>query len=89
MRNYSVVIAVSTVCGFLIAGCNDGTSTVPPSSPAAPSATAFETYAVQVIQGSTCENTAPVETNKIEFSFAADQDTAVPRDVSAIAASCV
>lgn len=88
MRNYLVVIAVSTVCGFLVAGCNDSTSTVPPSSPPAPSATAFETYAVEVIQVSTCENTKPVETNNIEFSFAADQDTAVPRDVSGISPSC-
>ncbi|MDP9088999.1 MAG: hypothetical protein M3O26_09705 [Pseudomonadota bacterium] len=89
MRNYSVVIAVTAVCGFLVACGNDGTSKVPPSSPAAPSATAFETYAAQVIQGSTCENTAPVETSNIEFSFAADQDTAAPRDVSAIAPNCV
>lgn len=88
MRNYLGVIAVSAVCGFLLAGCNDRASTVPPSSPPAPSATAFEAYAAEVIQVSTCENTAPVETNNIEFSFAADQDTAAPRDVSGISPAC-
>lgn len=86
MRNY--LIAGAAVCGFLVAGCHDDPGKTPPSSPAAPSATAFEAYAIQVIQVSSCENSAPVETNNIEFSFAADQDTAVPRDVSGIAPAC-
>jgi hypothetical protein len=87
MRKYLTVILGGAVAGFLVAGCHDDTGN--PPTPAAPSATSLETYVHELIQGSTCESTDPVQTNSIEFSFAADQDTADPRDVSTDAPTCV
>jgi hypothetical protein len=86
MRNYLTAIVGGVLVGFLLAGCHDDDR--PPSTPPAPSATGFEAYAVQLIHVSTCESTDPVQTNGIEFSFAADQDTADPRDVSMDAPAC-
>jgi hypothetical protein len=87
MRKYVTMFAVGAVGGFLVAGCHDDTSN--PPTPPAPSATGLETYVHELIQGSSCDSTDPVQTNSIEFSFAADQDTADPRDVSTIAPTCV
>jgi hypothetical protein len=87
MRKNFKAIAGGAVCGLLIVGCHQDNGH-PSSTPAAPSAAAFESYAGELIQGSTCENINPVATNNIEFSFAADQDTAVPRDVSMIEPTC-
>jgi hypothetical protein len=86
MRKYLTVMMGGAVCGFLIAGCHDDSGNAP--TPPAPSATMFESYAQELIQGSTCEKANPVQTNNIAFSFAADQDTADPRDISAIAPAC-
>lgn len=87
MRKDLKVIMGGAVCGLLLVGCHQDNGH-PPSTPAAPSSTAFESYATELIQGSTCENTNPVATDNIEFSFAADQDTAVPRDVATIEPTC-
>jgi hypothetical protein len=87
MRKYLTMIAGGAICGLIVAGCHDDTSN--PPTPPAPSATGFETYVHELIQGSSCDKSDPVQTNSIEFSFAADQDTADPRDVSAFAPTCV
>ena len=87
MRKYLALIAAGSIGGVILAGCHNDQGQ-PPSPPPAPSATAFEPYAANLVETATCENNAPVETNSIIFSFAADQDTAPPRDVSTTATAC-
>jgi hypothetical protein len=48
----------------------------------------FEGLAFSLVESSTCDNTAPADINDVTFDYNADQDTAVPRDLSTIATAC-
>lgn len=88
MRKYLTLITGGAVCASLFVGCHDDGSAAPLRPPPAPSGTAFETYAIDLINGSTCDSLLPVETNNVEFYFNADQDAAIPRDVSLVDPTC-
>ena len=61
-------------------------STPPPTGQT--SSYGFEPYLQQVVQQSSCNNNTPVSTTNVNFHFAADQDTAEPRDLSRVMPGC-
>lgn len=72
-----------------IAGCGgDRSADSAQQPPVTPPTTDFSTYAASLVTTYSCESNPPAETNSIEFSFEADQDTAVAVDTDAVAAQC-
>ena len=77
-------IAVLSACG---GDGNGGSGSTPPPTGQTTSY-GFEPYLQQVVQQSSCSNNTPVSTTNVTFQFAADQDTAEPRNLSMVIPGC-
>ena len=96
MRNYGIATAAAAACALLLAGCSGGSdygSTAPPTNPPPPPpppplTASFEDYTRSLAQVFTCDHVAPNPVGTIAFTFASDQDTAPPRDLTGVATSC-
>ena len=93
MRNYGIATAAAAACGLLLAGCSgsDYGSTAPPTNPPPPPpplTASFEDYTRSLAQVFTCDHVPPNPVGTIAFTFAADQDTAPPRDFTGVTTSC-
>ena len=93
MRNYGMATAAAAACALLLAGCGGGSdygSTAPPTNPPPPPplTASFEDYTRSLAQVFTCDHVAPNPVGTIAFTFASDQDTAPPRDLTGVTTSC-
>ena len=95
MRNYGMATAAAAACALLLAGCSGGSdygSTAPPTNPPPPPppplTASFEDYTRSLAQVFTCDHVAPNPVGTIAFTFASDQDTAPPRDLTGVTTSC-
>jgi hypothetical protein len=90
MRTQVRAVLLSLAGVVSLAGCggddNGGGQTPPPPPP--PTTQAFEPFVQQQIQQSSCDTLEPASTTATPFTFANDQDTAEPRDVSAVTPGC-
>jgi hypothetical protein len=86
MRKHLIIGLLA--CGSALMGCHNDDSGAPPTPPPTSSAMSFEGLAFSLVENSTCDTTAPVDINDITFDYNADQNTADPRDLSAVATTC-
>ena len=88
MRHQLKIGFLGLACSMALGGCKNDNSSAPPSPPPTSSTTSFEGLSFSLVQKSTCDVTAPVDINAVDFSFNADQDTADPRDLTTVATAC-
>ncbi len=85
MRMTHVVGLVAAIGGMVLVGCDDNRTISPQPTP---TTSDFEAFAQSLVVKSSCDTFIPADTNSVDFTFAADQDTAEPRDVSTVSAGC-
>ena len=86
MRKTHVLGLAATAFGMVLAACGGEDHAATPQP--APATTDFETFAQSLVIKSTCTTFIPADTNSVDFTFAADQDTAEPRDTTTFTVGC-
>ncbi len=87
MRKHFQICTLGLACGMILAACKDNTHIVPPS--AATAGVGFEAFVQNLVGINTCDKSEALDTNGIDFTYASDQDTAQPRDISTVAPACL
>ena len=86
MRKHFQICALGLASGMILAACNDDKHTVPPSTVTA--GVGFEAFVQTLVEINTCDKSEPPDTNTSDFTYASDQDSAQPRDLSTVAPAC-
>jgi hypothetical protein len=88
MRKGVLVLACGGAVALASCGGDDHGGGQPPPTSGGPTSLGYEAYLQQEVKQSSCETNEPVSVANVSFVFGADQDTAEPRDLSAVTPGC-